>query len=115
MGYEAEDTQGNADEAANWTRAHGYRSLVVVTTNYHMPRSLAEFSAEMPGVTLEPYPVEPGEIDYAHWWENPRALRVLNTEYAKYLVSSVLVTLFPPKYRPALDHSAMQGKVRHAF
>lgn len=114
MGYEAEDTQGNADEAANWTRSHGYRSLVVVTTNYHMPRSLAEFSADMPGVKLEPYPVEPSEIDYGHWWESVHALRVLNAEYAKYLVASVLVTLFPPKYRPALDRAALEGKVRHA-
>jgi uncharacterized SAM-binding protein YcdF (DUF218 family) len=114
MGYEAEDTQGNADETASWTRAHGYRSLVVVTTNYHMPRSLTEFSADMPGVKLDPYPVEPREIDFADWWESPHALRVLNTEYAKYLVATVLVTLFPPKYRPALDRSAMQGKVHHA-
>jgi uncharacterized SAM-binding protein YcdF (DUF218 family) len=114
MGYQAEDTQGNADETAGWTRAHGYRSLVVVTTNYHMPRSLAEFRADMPGVQLDPYPVEPGEIDYRHWWESPRALRVLNIEYAKYLVSSVLVTLFPPKYRPALDRASLEGKVRHA-
>lgn len=114
MGYEAEDTQGNADEAANWTRAHDYKSLVVVTTNYHMPRSLAEFSADMPGVKLDPYPVEPREIDFAEWWKSPRALRVLNTEYAKYLVASVLVTLFPPKYRPTLDRAALEGKVRHA-
>jgi uncharacterized SAM-binding protein YcdF (DUF218 family) len=114
MGYQAEDTQGNAEETANWTRAHGYRSLVVVTTNYHMPRSLAEFSADMPGVKLEPYPVEPGEIDYSHWWESARAVRVLNTEYAKYLVAKVLVTLFPPKYRPALDRASLDGKVHPA-
>jgi uncharacterized SAM-binding protein YcdF (DUF218 family) len=114
MGYQAEDTQGNADETANWTRAHGYKSLVVVTTNYHMPRSLAEFSADMPGVKLMPYPVEPREIDFDEWWESPHALRVLGTEYTKYLVASVLVTLFPPKYRPALDRAALEGKVRHA-
>ncbi|MGA9793974.1 MAG: YdcF family protein [Rhizomicrobium sp.] len=114
MGYQAEDTQGNADEAAGWARAHGYKSLVVVTTNYHMPRSLTEFSSEMPGVKLEPYPVESGEIDYRHWWESPRALRVLNIEYAKYLVSAVLVRLFPPKYRPALDRAALGGKVHRA-
>jgi uncharacterized SAM-binding protein YcdF (DUF218 family) len=111
MGYQAEDTQGNADEAANWARRHDYKSLIVVTTNYHMPRSLTEFAADMPGVKLEPYPVAPEEIDLAQWWRNPRALRVLNVEYAKYLASVVLVTLFPPRYRPALDRAASQDKV----
>ncbi|MBV9569822.1 MAG: YdcF family protein [Alphaproteobacteria bacterium] len=90
LDFAAEDTRENAAEAAGWMRAHKFRSLILVTANYHMPRSLAEFSADMPKVKLVPYPVEPEGIDFARWWRNPHAVRLLHAEYAKYLASLVL-------------------------
>jgi len=45
MGYAAENTRGNAEEAAAWARTHRFKSLIVVTARYHMPRSLTEFQA----------------------------------------------------------------------
>lgn len=97
LGYTAANTRGNAEEAAKWTRAHRFKSLIVVTASYHMPRSLTEFEAAMPGVTLEPYPVEPVDIDLAGWWHDIRALRVLQGEYVKY----VIATLRNAVWRPA--------------
>jgi uncharacterized SAM-binding protein YcdF (DUF218 family) len=111
LGYAAENTRGNAEEAAGWARAHRFKSLIVVTASYHMPRSLTEFQAAMPGVRLEPYPVEPEDIDLQGWWHDTRALRVLQGEYAKYLAS----TLRNAVYRPALDHGAQGGKSRTAL
>ena len=108
LGYAAENTRGNALEAADWARAHKFKSLIVVTASYHMPRSLTEFQAAMPGVKLEPYPVEPVDIDLAGWWHDVRALRVLQGEYAKYIAS----TLRNAVYRPALDQPKPQGKSR---
>jgi len=90
LGFKAADTHGNASETAQWVHTHGYRSVIVVTANYHMRRSLNEFAADMPGVRLEPYPVAPDGIDLADWWHNSHALRLLNAEYAKYLASFVL-------------------------
>lgn len=110
LGYAAEDTHGNAEETAAWVRFHHYKKLLIVTARYHMPRSLAEFHAAMPHVTLVPYPVEPESIDLKGWWHDPRALRVLFGEYAKYLatVSLAAVGLEP---RP-LDQNAFSGKLR---
>ncbi len=68
LGCAAADTHGNAVETAHWALAHHYKSLIVVTAGYHMPRSLTEFSAAMPNVELVPYPVEPAEIDLNVWW-----------------------------------------------
>jgi len=110
LGYNAENTRGNAQEAAGWARTHRYKSLIVVTASYHMPRSLTEFQAAMPGVRLEPYPVEPEDIDLQGWWHDGRALRVLQGEYAKYLAS----TLRNAVSRPALDQGAQGGKSRAA-
>jgi uncharacterized SAM-binding protein YcdF (DUF218 family) len=95
LGYAAEDTRGNAQETADWARAHNFHRLILVTARYHMPRSLQEFSAEMPGVQLMPYPVEQESIDLANWWEHPRTIFLLHREYAKYLVSLVTTSMAP--------------------
>src|ERR1700753_2163652 len=37
IGYAAEDTYGNAEEAAAWASQHNFKSLILVTATYHMP------------------------------------------------------------------------------
>jgi uncharacterized SAM-binding protein YcdF (DUF218 family) len=110
MGYAAENTRGNAQEAASWAHAHKFRSLIVVTARYHMPRSLTEFQAAMPDVKLEGYPVEPADIDLGGWWHDLRALHVLHNEYAKYLASTAMNAV--DRTEPALDRKAHDGKAR---
>jgi uncharacterized SAM-binding protein YcdF (DUF218 family) len=87
LGYAAEDTRGNARETADWARAHQFHHLILVTSRYHMPRSIREFSAAMPEVRLVPYPVEQEGVDLAHWWRHPRTVFLLHREYVKYLAS----------------------------
>jgi uncharacterized SAM-binding protein YcdF (DUF218 family) len=93
LGFSALSTHGNAAEAARWARAHHYRSLLIVTADYHMPRALNEFAAQMPGVRLLPYPVEQEDVDVGEWWTSPHTLKVLHTEYAKYLGSCFFTAL----------------------
>jgi uncharacterized SAM-binding protein YcdF (DUF218 family) len=95
LGFQATNTRGNAIEAADWTREHHFHSLVVVTANYHMPRSLIEFADVMPTIKLLPYPVQQADVDPQNWWSNGHVFRVLQGEYAKYLGSLVVTTLFP--------------------
>jgi uncharacterized SAM-binding protein YcdF (DUF218 family) len=87
IGYAAEDTRGNADEAAEWAREHKFRSLLVVTARYHMPRALQEFSRAMPAIRLIPYPVETGSVDVGAWWRHKDTAVLLQREYMKYLAS----------------------------
>ncbi|HXR95161.1 MAG TPA: YdcF family protein [Rhizomicrobium sp.] len=89
LGYAAEDTHGNAQEAADWARAHNFHRLILVTARYHMPRALKEFSAAMPSVELLPYPVEQDRLNLADWWEHPRTIFLLHREYVKYLASLI--------------------------
>lgn len=93
LGFNATSTHGNAAEAAAWTHNHGYRSLIVVTANYHMPRSIHEFAVQMPGVRLYPYPVQQDDVDVGTWWNDAHTFRVLHLEYAKYLGSLVFGAL----------------------
>ena len=92
LGYDAEDTYGNAEEAAGWTARHHYKSLIVVTASYHMPRSLRLFHSLMPGVRLLPYPVEPDGVDMSAWWR-PGTLHLLHNEYLKYVASFVMTAV----------------------
>jgi uncharacterized SAM-binding protein YcdF (DUF218 family) len=97
LGHEAESTFGNALETAQWMRDQGFRSLRLVTANYHMPRSLLEFSRALPGVAIVPYPVFPEIMRDARWWVRPAALALVVGEYDKYLVALA---------RPLLDGAA---------
>jgi uncharacterized SAM-binding protein YcdF (DUF218 family) len=93
LGYAAEDTHGNAAEAAEWARANHYDSIVVVTSRYHTPRTMREFSVLLPDVTLIAYPVDAGSVDIGGWWKHPRTAQLLHREYAKYLASLVITRL----------------------
>lgn len=42
LGHEAVDTRSNAEETAAWVRQHGYRSIRLVTSDWHMPRARLE-------------------------------------------------------------------------
>jgi uncharacterized SAM-binding protein YcdF (DUF218 family) len=83
------NTVGNAIETRRWVKARGFKSLIVVTANYHMPRAMAELAHELPDVTLTPYPVVSDKLRVEAWWENPETARVLFWEYLKYVVAKV--------------------------
>jgi uncharacterized SAM-binding protein YcdF (DUF218 family) len=82
---EARNTIDNATETAQWVALHQYGSVIVVTSNYHLPRALAELERSMPGVTLVPYPVVDNNVHVEHWWNYPGTTRLLLSEYLKYL------------------------------
>jgi len=85
LGYQAENTVGNAKEIADWARGHDFYTLIVVTSDYHMPRSLLELKADMPGTTLIPYPVATPEVDARDWWKSRKGQKIIVLEYCKYL------------------------------
>ncbi|MBV6658372.1 MAG: YdcF family protein [Devosiaceae bacterium] len=58
------DTVGNARETAAWARDNGFGSLLVVTSAYHMPRTLREIEAVLPGTQLVAFPIDPQAPDH---------------------------------------------------
>ena len=87
LDYRARNTIGNAIESRRWARKHGFNSLLVVTSNYHMPRVLAEFAHAMPDVRLVAHPVVSDQIDASAWWYDWSTIRLLAPEYAKFVVA----------------------------
>lgn len=84
LGFAAVDTRGNAAETAAWMRKHGYASLRLVTTDWHMRRAGAELESALPQditVLRDAVPSRP-------------RLRILFLEYNK-LLASVLARAIP--------------------
>lgn len=101
LGHTARDTIGNATETRDWAADHGYTSLIVVTSAYHMPRSLAELHDAMPRVALVPYPVSNPELHLTEWWGNAEAFGLLVREYGKYLLTAARLAIAPSPAAPA--------------
>ena len=87
IGRQAENTIGNASETAEWVRAHNYRSIILVTSTYHMPRATLELRRAMPGVSITPFPVVQGTLHLDGWWDFPGTTKLLASEYSKYLLT----------------------------
>ena len=83
----ARDTIENATSTGEWTTRQGFSSLIVVTSDYHMPRSMAELADAMPGVRLIAFPVSSPDLDLRRWWRDSEAFNLLVREYGKYLAA----------------------------
>jgi uncharacterized SAM-binding protein YcdF (DUF218 family) len=91
----AVNTITNATETRRWATERGFRSLIVVTSNYHMPRAMVELSHQLPDTALIEFPVVSDQLKAG--WAHAPTLRVLLTEYVKYVVAVARIRV------PAID------------
>lgn len=100
LGYRAQDTVGNAAEAAAFARQIGAERIILVTSSYHMQRGTLELARLAPTLSVVPHPVEPrlvrawraGEWHLGGLW-------LLFAEYNKLLVAwgrDALLRAAPP-------------------
>ena len=89
----AVNTRSNAAETRRWVHERGFKSLIVVTSNYHMPRAIVELSHAMPDITLIPYAVVGDKWREEPWWSNGATMRLLLSEYVKYVAAEGRVRL----------------------
>jgi uncharacterized SAM-binding protein YcdF (DUF218 family) len=94
LGHAAESTRGNALETAAFMREQDFHSLRLVTSSYHMPRSLLEFERAMPGIRIVANPVFPEIVRGPFWWLRPPGLTLVAAESVKY--AAALLGLHPP-------------------
>jgi uncharacterized SAM-binding protein YcdF (DUF218 family) len=89
----AVNTRSNAAETRRWVHERGFKSLIVVTSNYHMPRAIVELSHAMPDTVLIPFAVVGDKWRDEPWWMSGGTFRLLLSEYAKYVAAEVRVRL----------------------
>lgn len=89
LGYEALDTIGNAEETAAWVHTYHLNTLRLITSNYHMPRSLFELRHLLPEVEILPHPVVEKSFLKPKWWLDTHTLHLVVQEYNKFLFALI--------------------------
>src|SRR5947207_2672897 len=95
LDHSAINTVGNAIETRRWARDRGFTSLIVVTSAYHMPRTMAELGQQMPDVALVPFPVVTEKLRNEPWWASGPTARLILSEYAKFVVAQLRMRIEP--------------------
>ena len=81
LGTESVDTRSNAEEAERWLAKHKYKSVRLITSDWHMRRAGYEFSRDLDGtyeLVRDAIRTEPG-------------FSILFAEYNKYLLRRLAV------------------------
>lgn len=89
LGHAALTTEGNAGELSVWAETHRYKNIILVTSDYHMPRAVAVTKARIPEAVITPYAVASGYLDGAGRPASAKAGLRIAGEYTKYLLAHV--------------------------
>lgn len=94
LGGAARNTRGNADETLQWINTRNLDRIILVTSDFHMPRTLREFRRSMADLQVIPHPVPTKGLGLAadggtEWWRSSSRLITISWEYTKYLASTV--------------------------
>jgi uncharacterized SAM-binding protein YcdF (DUF218 family) len=108
------NTWGNAVEIKRWARQRGFNSLIIVTSNYHMPRALAEIAHQLPEITLLPFPVVSARLREP-WWASSATARLMFSEYVKLLFARLRMAINPDAQASELVEQLRFGRfIRNA-
>jgi uncharacterized SAM-binding protein YcdF (DUF218 family) len=115
LDHRARNTIGNAAETRRWAERNDFRSLIVVTSNYHMPRTLIELRNVLPQGEKVPFAVVTEGTQADSWWKSPASTRLLASEYVKFLAAWARTKLRKDPATPATEEPpARPGAVRVA-
>lgn len=96
------DTVGNAVESIKWASANHYKRVIVVTNNYHIPRTMLELSRASQEIEFIAYPITNTNLKEGDWITRGQVVRVLLMEYIKYLGAIVRAQL-PDSFSSVTD------------
>ena len=90
----SKNTFTNASETFKWTKKNDIKELILITSNYHMPRAILEFKNVMPNLKIYTYAITPDKHKIENWLSSYQTFGLVFTEYFKYIVASLRIKLF---------------------
>ena len=94
LGNNATNTLENANETKEWIGELNYKNVIIVTSNYHMKRSLFILRNTIPEVNFISFPIkssyanETGKFNYLNF-------KLLANEYLKYVYTRLYFLILP--------------------
>ena len=92
IGHNAENTVENAKETKLWIEKNEIESIRLVTSNYHIYRSLIEFRKYLKNIEILPHPVYSQYIE-KKWWKSWQTFSLIFKEYNKLICAYILSKL----------------------
>ncbi len=94
IGRDARNTIGNAEESAEWVKRNGHKTILLVTADYHMPRSLIEFKQALPDVEFIPEAVVTKDFTNFEWLHDEATRNLLFAEFHKMIAAKLRHMIF---------------------
>lgn len=85
LGIQAQSTVGNAQELEEWLTEHEFQSIILVTSDFHMQRSLLETRRRLPMTAISAYPVHSDHLNDDGRPKSLKDWRRIAGEYTKYV------------------------------
>ena len=90
----SKNTYSNASETLKWTEKYNIKKIILITSNYHMPRALLEFKNQMPGLKIFTYPITPRKHNIDNWLASFETFHLIFKEYSKFLIASIRIKIY---------------------
>ena len=83
----SQNTHSNAIETLKWAKRNNIKAIILITSNYHMPRAALEFKALMPNFEIITHPITPKKHDISNWMYEFKTFSLIFIEYSKFLIA----------------------------
>jgi len=87
----SQDTYSNAVETSKWVSKNNIEEILLITSNYHIPRSILEFQNKMPNLKILYYPITPKQHQINNWLKSFETFSLIFIEYCKYIIANVRI------------------------
>lgn len=91
--FTAKDTIGNAIASKLWAEEKDIETILLVTSDYHMPRAVRELAHQMPRRTIIAYPVKAPDLAGKSWYSDWQTYRLYMREFLKYHLRSLAILI----------------------
>ncbi|HXY01327.1 MAG TPA: YdcF family protein [Candidatus Limnocylindrales bacterium] len=87
-GHDADSTKGDAEAIAKLARERRWKSVIIVTSNYHARRTRYIFDKVFPkSINVSVAGAKDGDFDPERWWEKRKSSKLFARELAGFIVA----------------------------